>query len=102
MLAERGFSAEELGDLASVLSAQPLEAAIQLLSAEYSVDALASDIDHATRRIHELVSAMKRFTSMDQAVAAMPVDVAQGLADSVTVMSGRATFKPVAIAGARP
>jgi signal transduction histidine kinase len=97
VLADHGFHVEELDDLASVLPRQALEDGVQLLAAEYSVDALATDIDRATTRIHDLVSAMKRFTNMDRAVAATPVDVTQGLSDSVAVMSGRARERQLTI-----
>jgi signal transduction histidine kinase len=97
VLADHAFRIGELDGLAAALSPQALDSAVQLLAAEYSLDALASDIDHATTRIHDLVSAMKRFTNMDRAVAAVPVDVAQGLSDSVAVMSGRARERQLTI-----
>ncbi len=97
VLADQGIDVEQMERLAEGLSPETLETAIQLLAAEYSVEALASDIDHATTRIHDLVSAMKRFTNMDRPVAAAPVDVAQGLADTAAVMSGRAREKRLTI-----
>ncbi len=93
VLAERGIRVEQLDDLAAGLSPQALAAAIRLIAAEYTVQSLASDIDRATTRIHDLVSAMKRFSNMDRATVTEAADIARGLADTVAVMSARAREK---------
>ena len=43
----------------------------------------------AASRIHGLVTAVKGFTYMDQATIPKPVDVAQGLADTLTVLGAQ-------------
>jgi signal transduction histidine kinase len=97
MLADRGVRVEQLNELSAGVAAESLSAGIQLLAAEYTVQSLASDIDHATARIHALVSAMKRFTNMDRPTVAEPTDVAQGLADTVAVMTARAREKSLVL-----
>ena len=54
---------------------------------------LASDIEHGASRIHELVSAVKRFTYMDQAMVTAPTELGQGLADTVTMLASKARNK---------
>src|SRR6185295_5502581 len=62
-----------------------------------SVRRLASEIQDAATRIAGLVLAVKGFTHMDQATAAGPVDVSQGLGNTVAVLKSKARGKSVAV-----
>ena len=97
VLADRGVRVEELNDFSAGLSTETLAAAIDLLAAEHTVQSLASDIEHATARIHDLVSAMKRFSNMDRPTVAEAADVGRGLADTVAVMTPRVREKSLVL-----
>jgi len=54
-------------------------------------------VEESTARICELIVGLKRFTNMDRAAVAEPLNVAEGLADAVTVLAGRAAGRSVAV-----
>jgi signal transduction histidine kinase len=58
---------------------------------------LATDVERATTRIYELVSAVKRFTYMDRPTVAEPSSIAQALADTVAVLGAKAKSKSVTV-----
>jgi len=96
-LADAGMSVETLDDLAEVLPGEVLNLVLRWMAARYTARSLASDIERASTRIHELVSAVKRFTYMDRATVAEPTNIAQGLMDTVAVLASKAKDKSVAI-----
>jgi signal transduction histidine kinase len=55
------------------------------------------DVERATTRIYELVSAVKRFTYMDRPTVAEPSSIARALADTVTVLGAKAKSKAVTV-----
>ena len=86
-----------LDELAAELAGDKLRAALRWIAAGRTVQALARDVERATTRIHALVSAVKGFTYMDQAVSPEPVDVARGLSDTLAVLGAKARAKAVSI-----
>ncbi|MBC7897917.1 MAG: cyclic nucleotide-binding domain-containing protein [Cytophagaceae bacterium] len=58
---------------------------------------LATEISTAASRIHALVAAVKGFTYMDQQAALQPIPIGRGLADTITVMGGKARSKSVQV-----
>ncbi len=96
-LVEVGVSTKTLDDLAEALPGDCLDAALRWISAEFTARSLAANIERATTRIHELVSAVKRFTYMDRSTAVAPTNIAQSLADTVAVLASKARAKSVAI-----
>jgi signal transduction histidine kinase len=61
------------------------------------VRSLASEIQEAAMRISGLVTAVKGFTHMDQAMVAAPVDLAPSLDNTVDVLRSKARSKSVAV-----
>ncbi len=96
-LAEGDVTSERLDEFAEVISGTPLDAALRWIAADRTARALVRDVERATDRIYDLVSAVKRFTYMDRAVVMEPTDVAQGLADTVSVLAGKARQKSVSV-----
>jgi len=96
-LAESGVKVETLAELPGVLHGAKLRAALRWLTAACAVRGLARDIEQASARVHDLVSAVKGFTYMDRASVPEDVDVAKGLADTVTVLASKARGKSVAL-----
>ena len=62
-----------------------------------STHQLASQIETAATRIHNLVTAVKGFTYMDQATMPKPVDIGQGLSDTLAVLNAKARGKSVKV-----
>jgi signal transduction histidine kinase len=97
-LAESAVTVASLERLAATASGPHLAVMLRRVAADLDVAALAREVEHAADRIHGLVSAMKRFTNLDRAVAPGPMNVAQGLADTVTLLAMKARAKSVAVA----
>jgi signal transduction histidine kinase len=96
-LAESAITLDVLDRLADVLTREALQATLRWLMAGCATYRLASEIETAASRIHNLVAAVKGFTYMDQATMPKPVDVAQGLADTLAVLNAKARGKSVSV-----
>jgi signal transduction histidine kinase len=96
-LADSGVTLESLDALAEEFEGDGLNVVLRWISAEYVARSLAAEVQRATGRIHDLVSAVKRFTYVDRAAAPELTDVGQGLADTVAVLRSKAKEKSVAI-----
>jgi len=96
-LADTALTFEALDLIARVVDGAALDAVLRWAAAGCSVRGLASEIQHAATRIASLVAAIKGFTHMDQAAVAGPVDLLQGLSNTVTVLKSKARNKSAAV-----
>ena len=96
-LADTAVTFEALNLLAGVVEGPALNAVLQWAAAGCSVRALASEIQEAAMRISDLVTAIKGFTHMDQATVAEPVDLVQGLTNTIAVLKSKARRKSAAV-----
>jgi len=96
-LAETGVTLDMLDELADTVPAGALDAALRWIAAGYTARSLATDVERATTRIYDLVSAVKRFTYMDRATVPEPASIAQGLMDTVTVLAAKARAKSASV-----
>jgi len=96
-LAEAGISVSLLDALAESFEGKTLDVALRWIAAEYNARTLAMEVERATTRIHDLVSAVKRFTYLNRSAAPAPTDIAQGLADTVAVVASKARGKSVSV-----
>jgi len=83
-----------LDDLEQVEAALPsgmLDDAVRWLVACRVVQAGAEEVKASTRRISDLVAAVKGFTYMGRETVLEPVNVARGLRDTVRILAGRAS-----------
>lgn len=92
-LAESGVTIRALDEIASKIDASALDTAVRWIAADCTAHTLLSDVRTAARRIYDLVGAVKRYTYMDRSSGAEPIDVAQGLRDTVAVMRSKARGK---------
>jgi signal transduction histidine kinase len=88
---------DALDALAMAVDGPKLNAVLRWCAAGCSVRALSSDIQDAATRISGLVAAIKGFTHMDQANCAEPVDLIQGLSNTVTVLTSKARRKSAVV-----
>lgn len=96
-LADSAVGIEALEGLAKMVDAAALGAALRGVASGCAIRGLASEIQDAAQRITGLVRAIKGFTHMDQAAVAGPVDLAQELSDTVTVLRSKARGKAIAV-----
>jgi signal transduction histidine kinase len=94
-LAETGITIDALDELAATVSGDVLNATLKWMAAGCSVRALSSDIETAAVRIHELVGAVKGFTFMDHAPTPEPVDIRQGIFDTLVMLASKTRNKSV-------
>jgi len=96
-LTETALKLEALDELAGTLSAEKLGPALRWMASACTVRQLAHEIEQATSRVHELVSAVKTFTYMDHGSVLEPVDVGKGLTDTLALLAAKARGKAVAV-----
>ncbi len=96
-LADTDVSIDVLEKLAAVVQGEALEAVLRWAASGCAVRSLAKEIQEAAMHISGLVSAIKGFTHMDQAMVAGPVEIAQGLNNTVAVLRSKAGQKAIAV-----
>ncbi len=84
-LVEAGVAPDRLTQLATDFQDEALGAAIRWLYEMLNIHGLGHQIEQATRRISDLVAAMKAYTYMDRADR-QEVDVHQGIEDTLTIL----------------
>ncbi len=87
-LAETGMEIEHLDQLAAVLSTEALPMALASFSAGLRAERMTDTIIDATRRIFDLISAIKDYSYMDQAPI-QEIDVTQTLDTTLAVLGSR-------------
>jgi signal transduction histidine kinase len=92
-IVESGVSIPALDELAAHASGDTLAAALEWMTARCETRALATTIERAATRIHDLVGAVKRFTFMDNLAGPEFVDVEQGLHDTLSILSSKTKTK---------
>ena len=97
-LAETAVTVDALDNLAAVLDGETLDQALRWIATGCSVRGLGMEIEQAASRIFDLVSAVKGFTYMDQAKTPQPVDVCEGLRNTLAVLASKARSKSVGLA----
>jgi signal transduction histidine kinase len=96
-LVDSAVTEDALERLARELSGEPLRLALAWLTSECAARQLVAEIQAASSRIYKLVAAVKGFTYMDQATQQKPVDVGQGLSDTLVVLAPKAREKRVTV-----
>ena len=96
-LSDTAVTFEALDLLAGALDGSALNAVLRWAAVRCSVRGIASEIQDSAMRISGLVTAIKGFTHMDQAAVAEPVDLVQGLSNTIAVLNAKARAKSVAV-----
>ncbi len=96
-LAETAVALSSLDELAEAVQDDALDASLRWISAGCLVRSLASEIQMATKRIHDLVGSVKGFTYMDQARVAEAVDIRAGIDDTFTLLNSKTRKGGVAV-----
>ena len=96
-LVDSAITEEMLDRLAESIDGRQLHVALNVLVAECAAHQLVTEIETAAARIYKLVAAVKGFTYMDQATLQKPVDIGQGLSDTLTVLNQKARAKSIGV-----
>ena len=81
-----GFDPKKLDALASTFDLTALHVALRWLDAVASANELLGEIEQSTKRISELVKAIKEYSYMDQAPQ-QEIDVSDGLESTLTILA---------------
>jgi signal transduction histidine kinase len=92
-LADTSVTLELLDQLATSIHGRGLAAALRWISMSCAAHRLTSEIQEAASRVSSLVGAIKGFTEMDRAAVPEPVDVVQGLTNTLVVLRAKAKSK---------
>ena len=92
-LSQTGATIEAFDTLAASVSGEALDVTLKWIAAGCNLRALTSEIEAAAERIHGLVGAVKGFTYMDHAPLPEPVDIRQGIADTLTMLGAKTRAK---------
>jgi len=96
-LADTGVTPSALDLLAVSVQGEALEAALGWITASCTVRTLASEIEKASTRIHDLVGAVKGFSYMDHAPTPEPIDIRQGINDTLKMLASKTRSKGVTV-----
>jgi signal transduction histidine kinase len=96
-LAEHGLTVAALDRLAAALPGTLLTPALRWIGAANTGAELAANVERSASRIHELVSAVKRFSYVDRGGAPEPTDIGQALSTAVAVLAARAREKSIRV-----
>ena len=93
-LIDSSVTLEQLERLSRALgSSDALNDALRWMTSAHAARDLVTEIERGASRVSDMVSAVKSFTHMDRATVDLPVDVAKGLHDAVTVLHAKAVAK---------
>jgi signal transduction histidine kinase len=92
-LADAPIGPDALDTVAGMVDRRALEPALRWLAAGCALLSIAAEIQHASKRTSELVKAVKGFSQVDRAAAIRPVDVQEGLMQTLTMLRSKARSK---------
>src|SRR4029434_3272800 len=96
-LTDACVSTKMLDRLAGGIPEAGLGTGIEWIAANCAIHSLVGEVQRASSRIHQLVAAIKRFTYMDKPGVPEPVDVEQGLRDTVVVLGHKARTREISV-----
>jgi signal transduction histidine kinase len=96
-IAQSRLTLDDLDRLAASLRADVLAPALRWIAADCGVRELAGEIEQAAARISDLVAAVRGFTRVDASDVAQPVDIAEGLGQTLAVLKSKARDKAVGV-----
>jgi signal transduction histidine kinase len=96
-LADTAVTTEALDRMAAVVTGATLDAVLRWQAAVRSAREITTEIQEAAKRVSGIVTAIKGFTHMDQAVVAEPVDLQSSLGNTVAVLRSKARTKSVSV-----
>jgi signal transduction histidine kinase len=94
-LASSDVSLETLDRLAGVIPPDTVGVVLRWVASGVAARRAAREIASATGRIHDLIGAVKGFTFMDREAVPEEVNVARGLADTLTVLESKIRSRSV-------
>jgi len=77
-LVEAGITADQIRPLAAIISSDALALALRLLVCDHRILCITRELEEASKRISDLVQAVKSYSYMDQSPVA-EVDIEQGI-----------------------
>ncbi|HVU13402.1 MAG TPA: ATP-binding protein [Phototrophicaceae bacterium] len=95
-LVAAGIDSAQLIDLLDEVGSDAISTAMMWLNASLGAASLLREVEQGTKRISELVKAIKKYSYMDQAPLQV-VDVHEGLNDTLTIMGHKLRDKHITV-----
>ena len=95
-LTDQGLDVAWLADLAAHVPAEALPDILNWLDASLAANTLLGEVESSTRRVSELVDAVKSYSFMDQAPR-QEIDVHEGLESTLTMLAYRLDQRRVSV-----
>ncbi|MEM6850633.1 MAG: ATP-binding protein [Pseudomonadota bacterium] len=89
-----GWSVDDLKRVSETVDEDLLDPALRFAAADFEIRKLAHDMQRASSRINEIVSAVKSYSYMDQA-AQQDVDIHDGIEDTLVILAHKLKTGPV-------
>ena len=86
---------------ADLLDGEALEHGLQWVASTFAATTLLAEVKESTRRVSELVAAVRSYSQMDRA-SRQPTDVSEGLESTLVMLGGKLRTRGDRGAGVRP
>lgn len=96
-LAEFRYNKKELDQLKEQLEEKQLKPVLQWLCTILSMEKLAEEIQHSSKRISELVNAVKTYSHMDKSPEKEHTDLLKGIKDTLTILNFKIRKKKIEV-----
>ncbi|MEQ8705217.1 MAG: ATP-binding protein [Phaeodactylibacter sp.] len=90
-----GMTVEELEQVEAIVGARPLPSILWWLESTLSMERLVEEINEASSRISSLVGSVKNYSHMDRGVALEPVDVHEGIKNTLIMLKHQLKGKQI-------
>ncbi len=88
VLATAGVDTAWCDRVADLFEEEALEHALQWVASTFAATSLLAEVKESTRRVSDLVAAVRSYTQMDRA-SVQPTDVTEGLESTLVMLGGR-------------
>lgn len=95
VLIDFDFSTDDMENIASILSDKALEPITWWLESTLSLERLVKEIQESADRIAKLVGSVKNYSHMDRSNTKEPIDVRQGIYDTLTILKHKVKKKQI-------
>lgn len=100
--ADFGLNTEELDELAQAMTEPQLVGAMEWMASVLLAEKMAEEIEQASRRVSELVGAIKSYSHMDRSQDQSLIDLWQGIESTLTLLNHKLKSKQIKVLREQP
>ncbi len=92
-----GFTKEFLEDFIQKIVPEHYANFLRWTQKDVEMRLLSQELNYSTQRISELIRALKSYTYMDQSIEKVPMDIRQGIEDTLMIMHHKLKYRKIEI-----